>query len=83
MSFGRSFSVGGGVRKLGLGVAGTGGAISTDTLGCGISAGPCGIFPSSILDKLPYDLLNNVEQHANIDHNNDVDNQVNPGLATV
>ena len=28
-------------------------------------------------------LLNNVEQHANIDHNNDVDNHVNPGLATV
>ena len=28
-------------------------------------------------------LRNNVEQHANIDHNNDVDNQVNPGLATV
>ena len=28
-------------------------------------------------------LLNNVEQHANIDHNNDVDNNVNPGLATV
>ena len=26
------------------------------------------------------DLLNNVEQHANIDLNNDVDN---PGLATV
>ena len=26
------------------------------------------------------DLLNNVEQHANIDFNNDVDN---PGLATV
>ena len=25
-------------------------------------------------------LLNNVEQHVNIDHNNDVDN---PGLATV
>ena len=25
-------------------------------------------------------LLNNVEQHANIDHSNDVDN---PGLATV
>jgi hypothetical protein len=28
-------------------------------------------------------LLNNVEQHANIDLNNDVDNQVNPGLATI
>jgi hypothetical protein len=32
-------------------------------------------------------LLNNVEQHANIDHNNDNhvnhDNHVNPGLATV
>ena len=28
-------------------------------------------------------LLNNVEQHANIDHNDDVANQVNPGLATV
>jgi hypothetical protein len=28
-------------------------------------------------------LLNNVEQHANIDHNNDVDNHVNLGLATV
>ena len=28
-------------------------------------------------------LLNNVEQHANIDNNNDADNQVNPGLATV
>jgi hypothetical protein len=26
-------------------------------------------------------LLNNLEQHANIDHNNDVDNHVN--LATV
>jgi hypothetical protein len=24
-------------------------------------------------------LLNNVEQRANIDHNNDVDNHVNPG----
>ena len=24
-------------------------------------------------------LLNNVEQHANIDHNNDVDNHVNLG----
>jgi hypothetical protein len=47
----------------------------------------------SILDKLSYDLtrsscnsiyvgclLNNVEQHANSDHNNDVDNHVN--LAT-
>jgi predicted lipase len=56
-----------------------------------------GFFPSSILDKLSYDLtrssltvymyvgglLNNVEQHANIDHNNDVDNHVNLGLATV
>ena len=30
--------------------------------------------------KLSYDLLNNLEQHANIDHNNDVDNHVN--LAT-
>jgi hypothetical protein len=28
-------------------------------------------------------LLKNVEQHANIDHNNDVDNYVNLGLATV
>jgi hypothetical protein len=28
-------------------------------------------------------LLNNVEQHANIDHNNDVDNHVNLRLATV
>ena len=29
-------------------------------------------------------LLNNVERHANIDHhNNDVDNHVSPGLATV
>jgi hypothetical protein len=28
-------------------------------------------------------LLNNVEQYANIDHNNDVDNHVNLGLATV
>jgi hypothetical protein len=27
--------------------------------------------------------LLNVEQHANIDHSNDVDNHVNPGLATV
>jgi hypothetical protein len=27
-------------------------------------------------------LLNNLEQHANIDHNNDVDNHVNPALAT-
>jgi hypothetical protein len=27
-------------------------------------------------------LLNKFEQHANIDHNNDVDNHVNPGLAT-
>ena len=27
--------------------------------------------------------LNNVEQHANIDHNNDVDNHVNLELATV
>jgi hypothetical protein len=49
---------------------------------------------TSILDKLSYDLtrssltvyiyvgglLNNLEQHANIDHNNDVDNHVN--LAT-
>ena len=26
-------------------------------------------------------LLDNVEQHANIDHNNDVDNHVNLGLA--
>ena len=32
-----------GVRKLGLGVAGTGGAISTDSLGCGISAGTDGV----------------------------------------
>ena len=43
LSFGRSSSVGGGVRKLGLGVVGTGGLISTDSLGCGISAGVCGI----------------------------------------
>ena len=28
-------------------------------------------------------LLNNVEQQANIDQNNDVDNHVNTGLATV
>jgi hypothetical protein len=28
-------------------------------------------------------LLNNVKQHTNIDHNNDVDNHVNQGLATV
>jgi hypothetical protein len=28
-------------------------------------------------------LLNNVKQHANTDHNNDVDNHVNLGLATV
>ena len=28
-------------------------------------------------------LLNNVEQYANIDHNNDVDNDVNLGLPTV
>ena len=46
---------------------------------------------TSILDKLSYDLiltvymyvgglLNNVEQHANSDHNNGVDNHVN--LAT-
>ena len=28
-------------------------------------------------------LLDNVEQHANIDHNYDVDNHVNLGLATV
>ena len=28
-------------------------------------------------------LLDNVQQHANIDHNNDVDNHVNLGLATV
>jgi hypothetical protein len=28
-------------------------------------------------------LLNNVEKHGNIDHNNDVDNHVNLGLATV
>ena len=28
-------------------------------------------------------LLDNVEQHANIDHNNDVDNRVNLRLATV
>ena len=28
-------------------------------------------------------LLDNVEQHANIGHNNDVDNHVNHGLATV
>ena len=26
-------------------------------------------------------LLNNVEQHANIDHNNDVDNHVNLGIS--
>jgi hypothetical protein len=31
LSFGRSFSVGGGVRKLGLGVAGTSGGISAGT----------------------------------------------------
>jgi hypothetical protein len=31
LSFGRSPSVGGGVRKLGLGVAGTGGGISAGT----------------------------------------------------
>jgi hypothetical protein len=31
LSFGRSFSVGGGVRKLGLGVAGTCGSISAGT----------------------------------------------------
>jgi hypothetical protein len=30
LSFGRSSSVGGGVRKLGFGVAGTGGPISKD-----------------------------------------------------
>ena len=28
-------------------------------------------------------LLDKVEQHANIDHNNDVDNHANLGLATV
>jgi hypothetical protein len=28
-------------------------------------------------------LLNNVEQNANIDRNNDVDNHVKAGLATV
>jgi hypothetical protein len=36
-------ATGGGVRKLGLGVAGTDGAISTDSLGCGISAGTSGV----------------------------------------
>ena len=43
LSFGRSSSVGGGVRKLGLGVAGTGGVISTDSLDYGVSAGVCGM----------------------------------------
>jgi hypothetical protein len=28
-------------------------------------------------------LLNNVEQHTNIDHSNDVENHANPGLATI
>jgi hypothetical protein len=47
LSFGRSCSVEGGVRKLGLGVAGTGGGISAGmgiggTCG-GISTGACGI----------------------------------------
>ena len=32
-----------GDRKLGLGISGTGGAISTDSLGCGISAGADGV----------------------------------------
>jgi hypothetical protein len=43
LSFGRSSSVGGGVRKLGLGVAGTGGVISAQT---GVSD-TCGGIPEN------------------------------------
>jgi hypothetical protein len=51
LSFGHSSSVGGGVRKLGLGVAGTGDVISTDSLGCGISAGVVGYFEQEFQEK--------------------------------